>query len=205
MKKSLFSLALVLFLGGCSGVMPTGNVGLNQNDTELVASLNHAADVIKGSVVKRANVYMYPTNSHQFVFEADDSKNLIVLELVDLDVLYRYNYLDFQNIYYIFNANSVNYVAEQQGLNFYQVILSNNKTLNLIMQMPNDDTLSFSYGYSDAQFKAIIEKLKLPMHQQGYNPDVLILDNPEHAILSEWTPQLQITDNMYILANQLSN
>lgn len=181
MLRSLIITTLLLLLSGC------GVSNLTYQDKQLILQVDKEYLQLDGELVKVDKDSFGSLFITQKILRLDNG-HMAVYEDAMSDHLYEFEPGITKSIKVIFNAKSVIIAYAKNSLYAYQLILKDEKILNLIAQQSDSQRLRMVYGMDSTQLDQILKKLDLNTKSVYYR-DVMIIENQNKAILSKWTVQ----------------
>lgn len=193
-KFRLFSVFLLLVL--FSGCISTSLTLLDKK--EIVLGYGNEQVVFAGEIVKENYIDLSPGHIYQYVSKQEEG-DLLVYETTRLSINYRYNHGILRTMKIIFDARRADIIYNIGHLTFFQIELKNNKIVNVISQQYTDEDLAFSYGFSRKQFSSLLKSVTEQdvSYQNVVNENVLILSDPDKAILTQWKPEILLIDILF--------
>ena len=204
MKKSiiqLFSalLLLVLFSGCTSSYLTL------RDNKNIVLGFGDEQILFAGDIVKENYIDLSPGYIYQYVSKQEEG-GLLVYETTVLDMNYRYNYGTLRTMKIIFDAKRVEIIYNANNLTYYQIELKSNDVVNVITKQNTDEDLTFAYGFTHEQFSTVLKRVKKPKdnYRKALHKDVLTLNDPKKAILSQWKSEMLVIDVLFAPVRRMS-
>lgn len=172
-----FSYALLL--SGCA----TQNLSYNNEQLNLQVKNNHLQ--IHGTQLKQEKENFSTLFLTQDLLRLDDG-SLVMYEYAETDMQYQFDPTTTRSISIIFDARSVNKVYENSLLFAYQVILQDNRVLNLIVSQSYDQELIMLYGMSTSKLNGMLRDLD-PNAPLAYYKNSIDLSKERNPLMSRWT------------------
>lgn len=184
-RHTIYFSALLVLLGlsACS----VSTLRLSEEKDILVTHANAVA-VIKTRSLANDSLNASPVTVYRETLRSG-SGNLLVYETTDIDDRYVYTYATPRTISLLFDAREVRTLYVSNNLHFFQLGLRSGGFLNIAVQQSGDQSLSFVYGFSAAQFAALVGQLTKPGETLMREPEsgVLLLEEPLNAVKSRWS------------------
>ncbi len=172
-----FSFALLL--SGCA----TPNLSYNNEQLNLKVKNNNLQ--IHGTKLKQERENFSTLFLTQDLLRLDDG-SLVMYEYAETDMQYQFDPTTTRSIGIIFDARSVNKVYENSLLFAYQVILQDNRVLNLIVSQSYDQELIMLYGMSTSKLNSMLRDLD-PNAPLAYYNNSIDLSRERNPLMSRWT------------------
>ncbi len=181
MKHYILILLLAL-LSGCS------IANLTYNSKELVLQLDEKHLKVKGTPISSHrdnynNLYLF-----QEAFRLDDGTVLIYEEAIT-DINYEFNFSAARSIRAIFDAKKVKEIYSKSFLFVFQVLLKDERTLNVVAQLHDDQRLSFVYGMSNTHIQNLLKHLEVEA-KKPLSKEVVTSHDEKKILLSQWSTQM---------------
>lgn len=173
---TLFSL---LFLSGCA------SSNLSYEKEQLQLQVNNAHLQLHGKKLKQKNENFSTLFLSQQLLHLDDG-SIVMYEKAQTDLEYQFDPTTPRSLAIIFDAKSMRKIYENTLLFGYQIVLQDNRVLNIIVSQMYDQELKMVYGMSTQKFNTILKALD-PDAPSAINTQCINLRYENHPILSRWT------------------
>jgi len=181
MRRYSSIVILLLFLSGC------GVTTLSLSNNNILLQVDGKNLKTKGkSLSKEFNNFGKLFLTQEIVKLSDGS--IVVYEKAIIDSNYELNFSTKRTIGILFEAKSVIPIYIKKGLHIYQIVLKDNRVLNLIAEQFADQQISFVYGMSTNQTRKILKELDAK-NSRPLIDRVTKLENSKRSILSRWSMQ----------------
>ncbi len=170
---------------------------LGLSEDKITISVNRKSTLITVQLIEEKSLDFQTVHVQQKILEREDG-SLLVLEESKTDEMYQYNFSTAKSVQMILDAKKINMLLQANNLYFAQAVMKNRETLNVIFRQSNDQSLTLLYGLGDTEFTEIIEALKsseAPL-ESDVTHDVVMMDNPEYAVKTEWSTPLHAIDGL---------
>lgn len=170
----------LLFLTACG---PTSN--LNYRNGQLSIQLSDQNLKLQGKQLKQNRENFSILFLTQSLLRLDDG-SMVMYEDARTDLQYQFDPPATTSISVIFDAKSVIRVYSNDFLYAYQIVLPNNRMLNLLVSQSYDQELQMVYGMSTKKLNSMLKKLDenaQPAHYQN----VIDLSQESNPLMSRWT------------------
>lgn len=179
LSKLWFVTAVVFVLGGCA----TSN--LNYSNEKLQIQINDAHLQLHGTQLKQQRENFSTLFLTQDLLRLDDG-SIVMYENAKTDLQYQFDMTTTRSIGIIFDAKSVHKVYENSLLFAYQIVLKDNRVLNIIVSQAYDQELKMVYGMSTSKLNSMLRKLD-PNAPLAYYERSITLNNERNPLMSRWT------------------
>ena len=115
-----------------------------------------------------------------------DNGSLVMYEEAETDMQYMFEPPTITTIQVVFDAVRVIPVYEKNFIFAYQLLLKDNRVLNIIVSQGYDQELQMVYGMSNRQFIKALNRLNAKIQGLPY-PNAMELKNERNPLLSNWT------------------
>ncbi len=115
-----------------------------------------------------------------------DDGSMVMYEDARTDLQYQFDPPTTTSITVIFDAKSVIRVYANNFLYAYQIVLPNDRMLNLLVSQSYDQELQMVYGMSTKQFVKTLNRLNANINSLPYK-NAIELKNEPNPLLSNWT------------------
>ena len=170
----------LLFLTACG---PTSN--LNYKNGQLSIQLSDQNLQLHGTQLKRNRENFSILFLTQSLLRLDDG-SMVMYEDARTDLQYQFDPITTTSISVIFDAKSMVRVYSNNFLYAYQIILPDNRILNLIASQSYDQELQMVYGMSTKKLDSMLKKLDQNA-QPAYYKNVIDLSRESNPLISRWT------------------
>ncbi|RLA68234.1 MAG: hypothetical protein DRQ78_01565 [Epsilonproteobacteria bacterium] len=181
MKIQLLTATLLLFLLGACGNTPN----LDYANEYLSLQLGKEPLRIHGKEQKKYKENFSTLFLTQRLLRLDDG-SLLMYEYAQTDMQYQFDPITTRSIEIIFDTRSIKRIYEKDFLFAYQLVLSDNRILNIIVSQGFDQELIMLYGMSTNKLNQILRTLDPDATQASYH-NVINLKNENNPLLSKWT------------------
>lgn len=178
--KLLVSIVFILLISGCSNPSK-----LSYNNEQLQIQVNNANLQLHGTQLKQQRENFSTLFLTQDLLRLDDG-SIVMYEYAQTDMQYQFDPTTTRSIGIIFDARSVNKVYENSLLFAYQVILQDNRVLNMIVSQGYDQELIMVYGMSTTKLNSMLKKLDPNAPSAPYKHSIT-LNNERNPLMSRWT------------------
>lgn len=170
----------LLFLTACG---PTSN--LNYRNGQLSIQLSDQNLQLQGKQLKQNRENFSILFLTQSLLRLDDG-SMVMYEDARTDLQYQFDPITTTSISVIFDAKSMVRVYSNNFLYAYQIILADNRILNLIASQSYDQELQMVYGMSTKKLNSMLKKLDQNA-QPAYYKNVIDLSRETNPLISRWT------------------
>jgi hypothetical protein len=170
----------LLFLTACG---PTSN--LNYHNGQLSIQLSDQNLQLQGTQVKLNRENFSILFLRQSLLRLEDG-TMVMYEDAKTDLQYQFDPITTTSISVIFDAKSMVRVYANNFLYAYQIILPDNRILNLIASQSYDQELQMVYGMSTKKLDSMLRKLDQNA-QPAYYKNVIDLSREANPLISRWT------------------
>lgn len=179
MLKLLFTAVTILIITGCA----TSN--LSYENEKLNLSINDASLQIHGTKLEKKNENFSTLFLTQNLLRLDDG-SLVVYEEAETDMQYRFDPTTARSIDIIFDAKRVIKVHYNTFIYAFQVVLKDNRILNVLVAQGYDQELQMVYGMSTKKLNEMLIKIDQNTPSAYYN-NVINLANEPTPFMSKWS------------------
>ena len=176
----IITLSSALLLSACSNPST-----LSYKNEQLQIQVNNANLQLHGTQLKQQRENFSTLFLTQDLLRLDDG-TLVMYEYAKTDMQYQFDPTTTRSIGIIFDARSVNKVYENSLLFAYQVILQDNRLLNMIVSQGYDQELIMIYGMSTSKLNSMLKTLDPNAPSVPY-PHSITLNNERNPLMSRWT------------------
>ncbi len=193
MTKLLFSAITLLILSGCA----TSN--LSYKNEALNIRINDTSLQVHGTKLDEKNENFSTLFLTQNLLRLDDG-SLVVYEEAETDMQYRFDPTTPRSIKIIFDAKRVIKFHYNTFIYAFQVILKDNRVLNVLVAQGYDQELQMVYGMSTEKLNDMLIKLGQNV-QPAYYKNVINIANEPSPYMSKWSiPKVHIVPLVVPLA-----
>ena len=178
--KLLSTFITLLLLTACG---PTSN--LTYKNGQLTIRLSDQNLQLHGTQLKQNRENFSILFLRQSLLRLDDG-SMVMYEDARTDLQYQFDPPTTRSISVIFDAKSMVRVYANGFLYAYQIILADNRILNLIASQSYDQEMQMVYGMSTRKLNSMLKKLDenaQPAHYQN----VINLSQEPNPLMSRWT------------------
>ena len=180
MHSMIITLSSALLLSACSN--PTT---LSYKNEKLQIQTNDASLQLHGTLLKQQKENFSTLFLTQNLLRLDDG-SMVMYENAETDLQYQFDPTTTRSIGIIFDAKGVNKVYENALLFAYQVILPDNRLLNVIVSQGYDQELIMVYGMSTSKLNSMLRAIDPNAPSAPYQNSIT-LNNEPNPLLSRWT------------------
>ena len=158
---------------------------LSYSNEQLQIQVNDAYLQLHGTKLKQQRENFSTLFLTQNLLRLDDG-SIVMYENAQTDLQYQFDPTTTRSIRIIFDAKSINKVYENALLFAYQVVLQDNRVLNIIVSQAYDQELKMVYGMSTPKLNSMLRKLD-PKAPSAYYENSINLNNERNPLMSRWT------------------
>lgn len=158
---------------------------LSYSNEQLQIQVNDAYLQLNGTKLKQQRENFSTLFLTQNLLRLDDG-SIVMYENAQTDLQYQFDPTTTRSIRIIFDAKSINKVYENALLFAYQVVLQDNRVLNIIVSQAYDQELKMVYGMSTPKLNSMLRKLD-PKAPSAYYENSINLNNERNPLMSRWT------------------
>lgn len=177
--KKILTTAIILLLSGCA----TSN--LSYNNEQLNLQINDAHLQVHGTQLKQQRESFITLSLTQYFLRLDDGSH-VVYEKAKTDMQYEFEPTTTRTISIIFDAKKVIKVYYNTLVYAFQVIMKDNRVLNVLATKGFDQELNMVYGMSTEKLNSMLIKLD-PNVKPAYYQNTINLSNEAEPFISRWT------------------
>ena len=177
--KLLFPTILVLLISGCA----TSN--LSYNNEKINLRINEASLQVSGVELEERNENFSTLFLTQNLLRLDDG-SILVYEEAETDMQYQFDPTATRSIDIIFDAKRVVSVYYNALIYAFQVVLKDNRVLNVLATQSYDQELKMVYGMSTEKLNSMLKNLD-PNAKPVYYNNVINLSHEPIPFMSRWT------------------
>lgn len=176
----IITLSSALLLSAC-----TNPSTLSYKNEQLQIQVNDANLQLHGTQLKQQRENFSTLFLTQDLLRLDDG-SIVMYEYAKTDLQYQFDPTTTRSIGIIFDARSVTKVYENSLLFAYQIVLKDNRLLNIIVSQGYDQELIMVYGMSTAKLNSMLKALD-PNAASAPYPHSITLNNEPNPLMSRWT------------------
>jgi len=177
--KLLVSLVLILLISGCA----TSNISYKNEQLSLQINDSHLQ--IHGTQLKQHKENFSTLFLTQKLLRLDDG-SIVMYEEARTDMQYQFEPTTTRSIGIIFDAKRVVKVYYNTLIYAYQVVLQDNRVLNVLATQGYDQKLNMVYGMSTEKLNSMLKNLDPNAKPVHYN-NVINLSHEPTPFMSRWT------------------
>ena len=177
--KLLVSLVLILLISACA----TSNISYNNEQLSLQINDSHLQ--IHGIQLKQHRENFSTLFLTQKLLRLDDG-NMVMYEEAQTDMQYQFDLPTTRSIGIIFDAKRVVKVYYNALIYAFQVVLKDNRVLNVLATQGYDQELKMVYGMSTEKLNNMLKNLDPDALPVDYK-NVINLRNEPTPFMSQWT------------------
>ena len=177
--KLLVSLVLILLISACA----TSNISYNNEQISLQINDSHLQ--IHGIQLKQHRENFSTLFLTQKLLRLDDG-NMVMYEEAQTDMQYQFDLPTTRSIGIIFDAKRVVKVYYNALIYAFQVVLKDNRVLNVLATQGYDQELKMVYGMSTEKLNNMLKNLDPDALPVDYK-NVINLRNEPTPFMSQWT------------------
>jgi hypothetical protein len=157
---------LTIFINSCSGFTPSA---INyQNQSLILQTTKENTVALKASTLATKNINFVSLFLKQQLILLD-KKEKVIYERAKTNMDYEFEPSLHRIIKYVFESKGMIPIYAQNSLYAYQLILADNRVINLIAYQGDSQELILLYGMSSLLFNKIIHKLNPDAYYAKYN------------------------------------
>ncbi len=179
MKNILLILIGLHIFSGCS------TSGLTYTNEALNLTVDNTQLQVHGTEVKSGSDNFSILFLDQKLIRLDDGA-LVMYEKAETDMQYEFANTTTTTIKVVFDAQRIIKVYDNALVYAYQLILPDNRILNVLVNQSFDQELSMVYGMSTQKLDKMLNKLN-PNTPPAYYKNAITLNNEYNPLLSNWT------------------
>lgn len=176
--KLLLPTLFILIVGGCA------TSTLSYNNENINVRINDASLQVHGVKLEEKNENFSTLFLTQNLLRLDDG-SLVAYEEAETDMQYQFDPTTPRSIGIIFDAKRVIKVHYNAFVYAFQVILKENRVLNVLAAQGYDQELQMVYGMSTKKLNAMLQELGQNA-QPAYYKNVINLKNEPNPFISKW-------------------
>lgn len=174
------ALSSALLLSACSNPSK-----LSYKNEQLQIQVKNSNLQVHGTLLKQQRENFSTLFLTQNLLRLDDG-SIVMYENAQTDMQYQFDPTTTRSIGIIFDARSVNKIYENSLLFAYQVILQDNRVLNIIVSQGYDQELIMVYGMTTSKLNSMLRKLD-PNAPLAYYKNSIDLSKERNPLMSRWT------------------
>ncbi len=178
-NKLIVTFSTLLLLGGCA------SSNLSFKDSRVNVQVDQSFVQVQSTIIRQKRENFSILFLNQKLLRLDDG-SIAVYEEAYTDSLYEFEPTTTRSIAIIFDAKQVIRVYQKSLLFAYQVILKDNRILNVLVSQNIDQELKMIYGMSTSKLNEILKKLDNNALKAPYM-NVINLKSIPNPILSNWS------------------
>ncbi|PHS38378.1 MAG: hypothetical protein COB07_08810 [Sulfurovum sp.] len=178
--KLLSTFIALLLLTACG---PTSN--LNYSNGQLSIQLSDQNLQLQGKQLKQNRENFSILFLRQSLLRLNDG-NIVMYEDARTDLQYQFDPTTTRLISAVFDAKNMLRVYAKDFLYAYQIVLPDNRILNLIASQSYEQELQMVYGMSTKKLNSMLKKLD-ENAQPAYYQNVIDLSQEPNPLMSRWT------------------
>ncbi len=177
--KLLLPTIIILLISACA----TSN--LSYNNEQLSLNVNEAHLQVHGTQLKQHRENFSILFLTQNLLRLDDG-SIVMYEEARTDMQYEFEPTTTRSIRIIFDAKTIVRVYEKAFLYAYQLVLKDNRVLNVLVSQSYDQELQMLYGMSTEKLDSMLKELD-PNAKPAYYKNVINLSRESNPLMSHWT------------------
>ena len=155
MKKIILMILAIIFISGCA----TSSLKVNKKD-ELVIKYDVKELILNFKLTNSDTLHDKNIIIVQNRLQ-DEYGRVLFYEDVETDSSYEFNFNELYSLLYIFGEiKKYERVYTRNNLSFFQLLLPNDKRINVMVQASSSQRISFVYGFSNYEFIKLAKKIK---------------------------------------------
>lgn len=175
----LVSIVLIFLLSACA----TSNISYKNEQLNLRINDSHLQ--IHGIQLKQHRENFSTLFLTQYLLRLDDGSS-VVYEKARTDMQYQFEPTTTKTIGIIFDAKKVIKVYYNTLVYAFQVIMKDNRVLNVLASQGYDQELNIVYGMSTEKLNSMLKRLDSNV-KPAYYKNTISLINESEPFLSQWT------------------
>ena len=179
LTKILLLSAVLILINSCA----TSN--LSYTNEQLNLQINDSHLQVQGTQLKQQRENFSTLYLTQYFLHLEDGSN-VVYEKAKTDMQYEFEPTTTRTISIIFDAKKVIKVYYNTLIYAFQVVLQNNRVLNVLATKGFDQELNMVYGMSTEKLNSMLIKLD-PNARPAYYKNTINLSNESEPFMSRWT------------------
>ena len=178
-KTLFFSFTVTLLISSCA----TSNMVYKHE--QLMLQMNDAQLQIHGTALEQRAKSFNALSLTQNLLRLDDD-SIVAYEEVRTDMQYHFYHTTRRTIEILFNAKRVVRYYYKSHLYAFQVVLNDNRIINVLARQSHDKKLKMVYGLSTKKLNSILKKLDTNAPTFTYNT-VIDLSHEPTPFMTQWT------------------
>lgn len=177
--KTLFvSFTVTLLINSCA----TSNM-LYKHE-QLILQMNDVQFQLHGTALEQQQKSFNALSLTQNLLRLDDG-SMVAYEEVRTDMQYHFYHTTRRSIEILFNARVIKYYYKRH-LYAFQVVLKDNRIINVLARQSHDKKLKMVYGLSTEKLNRILKRLDTNAPTFTYN-NVIDLNHEPTPFMTQWT------------------
>jgi hypothetical protein len=176
--KYLFTIVIIFLINGCA----TSN--LSYSNKKLNLSINERSLQLDGVQLEEKHDNFSTLFLTQSLLRLEDG-SIVVYEDARIDMQYRFDPSTPRSIKIIFDAKAVKKIYYSTSIYAFQVILKNNRVLNVLARQVYERDLKIVYGMSTEKLNSMLTKLDKNAQPAIIN-NVINLSHEPTPFISQW-------------------
>jgi len=178
--KTLFlSFTVTLLISSCA----TSNMVYKHE--QLMLQMNDSQFQLHGTALEQKTKNFNALSLTQNLLRLDDG-SMVIYEEVRTDMQYHFYHTTRRSIEILFNAKRVIKYYYKKHLYAFQVVLKDNRVINILARQSHDKKLKMVYGLSTEKLNSILKKLDTNAPTFTYN-NVIELSHEPTPFMTQWT------------------
>ena len=178
-KTLFFSFTVILLINSCA----TSNM-VYKNE-QLILQMNDSQLQVHGTALEQRTKSFNALSLTQNLLRLDDG-SIVAYEEVRTDMQYHFYHTTRRSIEILFNAKRVVSYYYKSHLYAFQVVLKDNRIINVLARQSHDKKLKMVYGLSTKKLNSILKKLDTNAPTFTYNT-VIDLNHEPTPFMTQWT------------------
>ena len=178
--KLLSTFTTLLLLTGCG---PTSNLTYKNDQLSIQRSDQNLK--LHGKQLKQNRENFSTLFLTQSLLRLDDG-SMVMYEDARTDLQYQFDPPTTRLISVVFDAKSVSRVYTNSFLYAYQLVLQDNRVLNVLVSQGYDQEMQMVYGMNTKKLDSMLRKLD-DNAQAAYYKNVIELNRESNPLISRWT------------------
>ncbi len=179
LTKVLLLSAVLILINSCA----TSN--LSYHNEQLNLQINDSHLQVRGTQLKQQRENFSTLFLTQCLLRLDDGST-VIYEKAKTDIQYEFEPTTTRTISIIFDAKKVIRVYYNTLIYAFQVVLQDNRVLNVLATKGFDQELNMVYGMSTEKLNSMLIKLD-PNARPAYYKNTINLSNESEPFMSRWT------------------
>lgn len=179
LTKILLLSVVLIIINSCA----TSNLSYNNEQLDLQINDSHLQ--VRGTQLKQERENFSTLFLTQYLLRLDDGSN-VVYEKAKTDIQYQFEPTTTRTIGIIFDAKKVIKVYYNTLVYVFQVVLQDNRVLNVLATQGFDQELKMVYGMTTEKLNSMLKELD-PNAKPAYYKNTISLSNNSEPFISRWT------------------